>query len=216
VQKQSFVWRASAAEVHQHVCFISLISYYFRKIIENGKTLSSAWQDSAKCKGHFSLLNCLVLGHIKYSGFQRVYCNQFPAKQFHGSHRTRAPCWPAGCTVRYAYLTDLHNQCWYLVWLSSCSCTAWIVKPDLVRFLFQVSSWLRRRAQILLQHWHVCERQAARLRANLVYEWYHSWNSSEPTSISTSAMVCGNGNGSPSWSKHTPNKRLLLIIPTDS
>ena len=44
-------------------------------------------QDSAKRKGHFALYNCLVLGHTKYSGVQRVYCNPFPAKLFHGSHR---------------------------------------------------------------------------------------------------------------------------------
>jgi hypothetical protein len=27
----------------------------------------------------------LVLGHTKYNGVQRVYCNPFPAKPFHGS-----------------------------------------------------------------------------------------------------------------------------------
>ena len=43
--------------------------------------------DSAQRKGHFSLYNCLVLGHTKYNGVQRVYCNPFPAKPFHGSHR---------------------------------------------------------------------------------------------------------------------------------
>ena len=44
-------------------------------------------QDSAKRKGHFALYNCLVLGHTKYSGVQRVYCNPFRAKTFHASHR---------------------------------------------------------------------------------------------------------------------------------
>jgi hypothetical protein len=29
----------------------------------------------------------LVLGHTKYSGVQRVYCNLFLAKMFYGSHR---------------------------------------------------------------------------------------------------------------------------------
>jgi hypothetical protein len=43
--------------------------------------------DSALCKGHFALYNCLVLGHTKYSGVQRVYCNPFPSKPFHGCHR---------------------------------------------------------------------------------------------------------------------------------
>ena len=45
------------------------------------------FQESAKNKGYFALYNCLVLGHTKYNGVQRVYCNQFPAKPFHGSHR---------------------------------------------------------------------------------------------------------------------------------
>ena len=44
-------------------------------------------QESAKRKGHFALFNCLVLGHTKYKGVQRVYCNPFPAKMFYGSHR---------------------------------------------------------------------------------------------------------------------------------
>ncbi len=43
--------------------------------------------DSAQCKGHFSLYNCLVLGHTKYNGAQRVYCDPFPAKLFYGNHR---------------------------------------------------------------------------------------------------------------------------------
>ncbi len=41
-------------------------------------------QESAQRKGPFSLFNCLV---TKYKGVQRVYCNPFPAKPFHGSHR---------------------------------------------------------------------------------------------------------------------------------
>ena len=45
------------------------------------------FQESAKRKGHFALYNCLVLGHTKYKGVQRVYSNPFPAKPFHGSHR---------------------------------------------------------------------------------------------------------------------------------
>ena len=44
-------------------------------------------QDSPKREGHFALFNCVVLGHTKYNGVQRVYCNPFPAKPFHGSHR---------------------------------------------------------------------------------------------------------------------------------
>ncbi len=44
------------------------------------------FQESAQCKGHFALYNCLVLGHTNYNGVQRVYCNQYPAKPFHNSH----------------------------------------------------------------------------------------------------------------------------------
>jgi hypothetical protein len=43
--------------------------------------------DSAQRKGHFALSNCLVLGHTKLNGVQRVYCNQFPVKPIYGSHR---------------------------------------------------------------------------------------------------------------------------------
>jgi hypothetical protein len=42
-------------------------------------------QESAQYKGQFALFNCLVLGHTKYNGVQRVYCNPFPAKIFYGS-----------------------------------------------------------------------------------------------------------------------------------
>ncbi len=44
-------------------------------------------QKSAANAGHFALYNCLVLGHTKYKGVQRVYCNPFPKKTFYGSHR---------------------------------------------------------------------------------------------------------------------------------
>jgi hypothetical protein len=49
------------------------------------KTLE--FQESASSKGHFALYNCLVLGHTKYNGVQRIYCNPFSAKPFQGSHR---------------------------------------------------------------------------------------------------------------------------------
>ncbi len=42
--------------------------------------------ESAQRKCHFSLYNCLILGHTKYNGVQRVYCNPFPANPFYGSH----------------------------------------------------------------------------------------------------------------------------------
>jgi hypothetical protein len=44
-------------------------------------------QESAKRKAHFALFNRLVLGHAKYKGVQRVYCNPLPNEMFHGSHR---------------------------------------------------------------------------------------------------------------------------------
>jgi hypothetical protein len=44
------------------------------------------FQESAKRKGLFAPFNCLVLGHTTYNGVQRVYCNPFPAKPFHGNH----------------------------------------------------------------------------------------------------------------------------------
>ena len=43
--------------------------------------------ESAKHRGHFALYNCFVLGHTKYKGVQRVYCNPFSGKTFHSSHR---------------------------------------------------------------------------------------------------------------------------------
>ena len=43
--------------------------------------------ESAQRKGHFLPYNCLMLGHTKYNGVQRVYCNPFPAKPFYDSHR---------------------------------------------------------------------------------------------------------------------------------
>jgi hypothetical protein len=36
-------------------------------------------------QGHFAPFNCLVLGHAKYKGVQRVYSKIFPKKMFHGS-----------------------------------------------------------------------------------------------------------------------------------
>ncbi len=44
-------------------------------------------KESAGHKGHFALYNCLVIGHTKYTGVQRVYCNLFPKKPFYGSHQ---------------------------------------------------------------------------------------------------------------------------------
>ena len=46
-------------------------------------------QDSAKRKGHFALYNCLVLGHTKYSGVQRVYCISCKTVSWKSSHGFR-------------------------------------------------------------------------------------------------------------------------------
>ena len=42
---------------------------------------------SERHAGHFRLFNVLVIGHTKYSGVQRVYCEPFPNRKFHGYHR---------------------------------------------------------------------------------------------------------------------------------
>lgn len=38
-------------------------------------------------KGHFCLFNCLVIGHSKHPGVQRLYCDPFPKKMFYGRNR---------------------------------------------------------------------------------------------------------------------------------
>jgi len=43
--------------------------------------------ESHQHRGHFRLFNVLVIGHTKYSGVQRVYCEPFPNRTFHGYHR---------------------------------------------------------------------------------------------------------------------------------
>ena len=71
-------------------CFVLIIGVIvFIVIIVQFNALLDTLEltDSALCKGHFALYNCLVLGHTKYSGVQRVYCNPFPSKPFHGCHR---------------------------------------------------------------------------------------------------------------------------------
>jgi hypothetical protein len=71
-------------------CFVLIIGVIvFIVIIVQVNALLDTLEltDSALGKGHFALYNCLVLGHTKYSGVQRVYCNPFPSKPFHGCHR---------------------------------------------------------------------------------------------------------------------------------
>ena len=82
-------------------------------------------QDSAKRKGHFALYNCLVLGHTKYSGIQRVYCNLFLAKLFHGSHRMDlVMIRPLGIDNGAFVVTP--DSVWYTPVLSICCNRHWI------------------------------------------------------------------------------------------
>ncbi len=67
-------------KVHTIIRFILIIRIIF-EVIALLETLDL--QDSAKRNGHFALYNCLVLGHTKYKGVQRVYYNPFPGKKFH-------------------------------------------------------------------------------------------------------------------------------------
>jgi hypothetical protein len=70
-------------------CFVLIIGVIvFIVIIVQVNALLDTLEltDSALRKGHFALYNCLVLGHTKYSGVQRVYCNPFPSKPFHCCH----------------------------------------------------------------------------------------------------------------------------------
>jgi len=62
-------------------------------------------QASAGSKGHFALYNCLMLGHTKYKGVQRVYCNPFPKKPFYGSHRLDPESW-------FVRLVSSHGGSW--------------------------------------------------------------------------------------------------------
>jgi hypothetical protein len=75
--------------------------------------------DSAQHKGHFSLYNCLVLGHTraKYNGHgvQRVYCNSFPAEPFYDIHcldlvMIRPPGLDHGAFVVVIELIELLNE----------------------------------------------------------------------------------------------------------
>jgi hypothetical protein len=75
-------------------------------------------KDSAQRKGHFALYNCLVLGHTKYNGVQRVYCNPFPAKPLYGSHRLDlVMIWPPGIDNGAFVVTP--DSVWYLLLFSA-------------------------------------------------------------------------------------------------
>ncbi len=63
------------------------IIHFIRIILQVDALLKTLeLQESAQHNEHFGLFNCLVIGHTKNKGVQRVYCNPFPAKPFHGSH----------------------------------------------------------------------------------------------------------------------------------
>ncbi len=60
-------------------------------------------QDSAKCKGHFALYNCLVLGHTKYTGPEfrgfTAICflqNDFILKTISSHRMDLVMIWPPG------------------------------------------------------------------------------------------------------------------------
>ena len=77
-------------------------------------------QESAKRKGHFALFNCLVLGHNKYKGVQRVYCNPFLSKMFTGSKSfdcdlvSTLETYDDPENGNYFYYTYYCNYCHYL------------------------------------------------------------------------------------------------------
>ncbi len=60
---------------------IKELTYKFMKLIPfiriifqvNALLKTLELQESAQRKGHFGLFNCLVIGHTKYKGVQRVY-----------------------------------------------------------------------------------------------------------------------------------------------
>ncbi len=63
------------------MCFIPLIAAGWCSSKNIGTARISPTQ------GRFALFNRLVIGNAKFKGVQRVYCNQFPAKPFYGSHQ---------------------------------------------------------------------------------------------------------------------------------
>ena len=88
-------------------------------------------QDSAKRKGHFALYNCLVLGHTKYSGVQRVYCNPFPAKTFHGCHCMDFESYDDpenGNYINYEYYTYYVNYSYYTNYLIQVGWNLWALE----------------------------------------------------------------------------------------
>jgi hypothetical protein len=78
---------------------------------------------SAQRKGHFALYNCLVIGHTKYNGVQRVYCSPFPAKPLYGSHRSDlVMIWPPG--IKNGAFVVTPDSVWYKLVLLHFSASA--------------------------------------------------------------------------------------------
>ena len=71
-------------------------------------------QTSRGRSGHFALFNCWILGHTKYNGVQRIYCDPFPNKKFYGAHRMDLVfvC-PPGVQARGFVMTP--DSVWYFV-----------------------------------------------------------------------------------------------------
>jgi hypothetical protein len=85
-------------------------------------------QESAKRKGHFALYNFLVLDHTKHRGIQRVYCNLFPAKPFHGRYRLDLVMFRPSCIDNGAFVVSpkpLWNDCDWVSMLYSESATTY-------------------------------------------------------------------------------------------
>ncbi len=86
IEKLENWWQILLSHTHSWVIIrVILIIFIIWQIQALLDTLEL--QASAGSKGHFALYNCLVLGHNKYKGVQRVYCNPFPKKPFYGSNR---------------------------------------------------------------------------------------------------------------------------------
>jgi hypothetical protein len=70
-----------------------------------------------------SWTDSLVLGHTKYNGVQRIYCNPFPAKPLYGSHRLDlVMIWPPGIENGAFVVTP--DSVWYALVLLLFSASA--------------------------------------------------------------------------------------------
>jgi hypothetical protein len=78
-------------------------------------------QESAQYKGHFTLFNCLVLGHIKYNvDVQRVYCNPFPTAGENVLWKSTLETYDDpgnGNYVYYTYYINYYNCVYYISYM---------------------------------------------------------------------------------------------------